>query len=91
MIKYMHSIHSKRASDRSRHQVMEKAESKKRLYNLNGYTSRTDMISSSMNQYEANNTTKPMIHSFSSSNLLAANSLPRKFKTKEKRKAELVG
>lgn len=76
-----------RASDRMRHQVMEKAESKRRLYNLNTVSSRADMISSSLNHYESN---KPMIHSVSSSNLLSSMNSPKKFKTKERRKAELV-
>ena len=63
-----------RATDRQRSQLVEKAEAQRRLYNMSTYSTKAD----------AQNDAKSSLIQQSN------NSLPKKFKSKEKRKIELV-
>lgn len=81
-----------RATDRQRSQNMEKFEAKKRLYNLNSFSSKNDVNSfepkSVLGQNGSNNGASS---SLNFKNDLGANSnTNKKFKSKEKRKMELV-
>lgn len=77
----------KRASDRQRSQVMEKAEAKRRLYNLSSFTHKMD--TNGMNAFETS-IPKSLLQTLSSNNSTSAAQLSKRFKTKERRKMELI-
>ncbi len=74
-----------RASDRTRSQKLEKSESKRRLYNLDVHSNKKTDISNAPISMTSNSTNN-MSNLNTSTNL---NNMKR-FKTKEKRKLELV-
>jgi hypothetical protein len=78
-----------RPTDRQRSQIIEKIEAQRRLYNSNSYLNKADTTSTSigllMNESLSSNSNNYNISANNSSIVI-----PKKFKTKEKRKLELI-
>lgn len=75
---------------------MEKAEAKRRLYNINNYSSKNDLTSFETNQMKSMTATSSNFNSTSNNNnnnnanSNGNNLASKKYKSKEKRKIELV-